>query len=236
MTDGPFNPLRIVIADDQTAVRDGLAIMLDLLPEITVVATAINGAEAIELVERLRPDALLMDLHMPVLDGIEATKRMATEHPEVAVVVLTTYADDQSILDALRAGARGYLTKNAGRADIARAIQGAVSGQSVLDANVQAVLLGITTTSTEGSGPPNDAALPDDLTTREAEVLSLIAQGLSNSDIASSLYLSTHTIKTHINRIFAKTGSRDRAQAILYAQKHGLTTLRPNDPRPGAPG
>ena len=224
MTDVGPTALRIVIADDQTVVRDGLAIMLDLLPEITVVGAAANGAEALDMVERLQPDALLIDLHMPVLDGIEATKRMATEHPEIAVVVLTTYADDRSILDALRAGARGYLTKNAGRADIARALQGAVSGQSVLDSDIQAALLGATATSVslDDTAAAGSKELPDDLTVREAEVLSLIARGLTNSDIASSLFLSPHTVKTHINRIFTKTGSRDRAQAILYAQEHGL--------------
>ncbi len=226
MTDVGPTALRIVIADDQTVVRDGLAIMLDLLPEITVVGAAANGAEALDMVERLQPDALLIDLHMPVLDGIEATKRMATEHAEIAVVVLTTYADDRSILDALRAGARGYLTKNAGRADIARALQGAVSGQSVLDSDIQAALLGATATSVslDDTAAAGSKELPDDLTVREAEVLSLIARGLTNRDIASSLFLSPHTVKTHINRIFTKTGSRDRAQAILYAQEHGLAT------------
>lgn len=226
MTDVGPTALRIVIADDQTVVRDGLAIMLDLLPEITVVGAAANGAEALDMVERLQPDALLIDLHMPVLDGIEATKRMATEHAEIAVVVLTTYADDRSILDALRAGAHGYLTKNAGRADIARALQGAVSGQSVLDSDIQAALLGATATSVslDDTAAAGSKELPDDLTVREAEVLSLIARGLTNRDIASSLFLSPHTVKTHINRIFTKTGSRDRAQAILYAQEHGLAT------------
>ena len=134
-----------------------------------------------------------------------------------------------SILDALRAGARGYLTKNAGRTDIARALHGAVNGQSILDSDVQATLLGI-------AGVPRSAKstiprlLPDDLTAREAEVLVLIGQGLTNRDIAASLYLSAHTVKTHINRIFAKTGAKNRAQAILYAQNHGLSNVGPTDP------
>jgi DNA-binding NarL/FixJ family response regulator len=226
MTDLPPEAIRIVVADDQTAVRDGLVLMLDLLPEITVVGAAANGAEAIVLAEEHHPDAMLVDLHMPVLDGIETTRRLTEEHPDIAVVVLTTYADDASILEALRAGARGYLTKNAGRTDIARALYGAVNGQSVLDRDVQATLLGI-------AGAPKSAdsratrPLPDDLTAREAEVLALIAQGLTNRDIATSLYLSAHTVKTHINRIFAKTGAKTRAEAILYAQNHGLSDIVP---------
>lgn len=221
MTDVAPEAIRIVVADDQTAVRDGLVVMLDLLPEISVVGAAANGIEALALADEHQPNALLIDLHMPVLDGIETTRRLTMEHPEIAVVVLTTYADDASILDALRAGARGYLTKNAGRIDIARAINGAVNGQSVLDSNVQATLLGI-------AGSPLDEKRsavrprPDDLTAREAEVLALIAQGLTNRNIADSLYLSAHTVKTHINRIFAKTGAKTRAEAILYAQRHGF--------------
>jgi DNA-binding NarL/FixJ family response regulator len=224
MTDIVPEAIRIVVADDQTAVRDGLVLMLDLLHEISVVGAAVNGVEALALADEHQPDAMLIDLHMPVLNGIETTRRLTVEHPEIAVVVLTTYADDASILDALRAGARGYLTKNAGRIDIARAINGAVNGQSVLDSNVQATLLGI-------AGSPHNAKptrpLPDDLTAREAEVLALIAQGLTNRDIASSLYLSAHTVKTHINRIFAKTGAKSRAEAMLYAQSHGLSTTSP---------
>jgi DNA-binding NarL/FixJ family response regulator len=226
MTDAPPEAIRVVVADDQTAVRDGLVLMLDLLPEITVVGAAANGVEALSLAEEHRPDAMLMDLHMPVLDGIEATRRLTATHPGIAVVVLTTYADDASVLDALRAGARGYLTKNAGRTDIARALHGAVHGQSVLDRNVQATLLGIAE-APKSATPITMRSLPDDLTAREAEVLALIAQGLTNRDIATSLYISAHTVKTHINHIFAKTGATTRAEAILYAQRHGLSGSGP---------
>ncbi|HXA32737.1 MAG TPA: response regulator transcription factor, partial [Acidimicrobiales bacterium] len=228
MTDVQAEAIRIVVADDQTAVRDGLVLMLDLLPGITVVGSAANGVEALVLAEEHQLDAMLVDLHMPVLDGIETTRRLTAGYPDVAVVVLTTYADDVSILDALRAGARGYLTKNAGRDDIARAIHGAASGQSVLDSHVQATLLGI-------AGEPKNASaiapqsLPDDLTAREGEVLVLIAQGLTNRDIAASLYVSAHTVKTHINHIFAKTGAKSRAEAILYAQNHGLGNAGPTE-------
>jgi DNA-binding NarL/FixJ family response regulator len=215
-------PLRIVIADDQTAVRDGLAIMLDLLPDITVVGAAANGAEAVELVAQHQPDAVLLDLHMPILDGVETTRRLAVDHPTVAVVVLTTFADDASVIDALRAGARGYLTKDAGRIDIARALHAAASGQTVLDHNIQAALLRATSAQPEPPAPSPQQPLPDGLTTREAEVLRLIARGLTNPQIADSLYVSTHTVKTHINRIFAKTQSQSRADAVKYASENLL--------------
>jgi DNA-binding NarL/FixJ family response regulator len=218
----PDRSLRIIIADDQTAVRDGLAIMLDLLPDIAVVGAAANGREAIELVAEQRPDVALIDLHMPVLDGIETTRRLSAEHPDVAVVILTTFADDTSIIAALSAGARGYLTKDAGRADIARALHAAASGQSVLDHHVQAALLRATAPppETPAAAAASQRPLPDGLTVREAEVLDLIAKGLTNPQIAEALFVSAHTIKTHVNRIFAKTGSRNRSEAIAYAREH----------------
>jgi DNA-binding NarL/FixJ family response regulator len=163
---------------------------------------------------------ILVDLHMPVMDGIEATRRLSAEHPGIAVVVLTTYADDTSILAALRAGARGYLTKHSGRADIARAIHAVASGQSILDPAVQATVL---EAAMAGPSRPTPAAeLPDGLTSREGEVLALIARGLSNGEIGATLFLSANTVKTHINRVFAKTGSKSRAQAIRYAHDRGL--------------
>jgi DNA-binding NarL/FixJ family response regulator len=223
--------IRIVIADDQRSVLDGLALMLGLLPGITVAAVAADGRQALAAVARHHPDVVLVDLHMPVMDGIEATRRLTAEHPGTAVVVLTTYADGTSVLAALRAGARGFLTKNAGRADIARAIAAAASGQSVLDAAVRATVL-----EAAGPGPArlaSPAALPDGLTGREGDVLLLIAQGVSNSEIAAALFVSANTVKTHVNRVFAKTGSTTRAQAVRYAHDHGLVG---GDPRPGRPG
>lgn len=221
MTDPSLRPsLRIIIADDQTAVRDGLAIMLDLLSDITVVGAAANGIEALDLITQHHPDVALVDLHMPVLDGIETTRRITAEHPEVAVVILTTFADDTSIMAALSAGARGYLTKDAGRVDIARALQAAASGQSILDRNAQDALLRASTSQSATPSPSPQRPLPDGLTAREAEVLELVAQGLSNPQIASALFLSAHTVKTHINRIFAKTGSSNRSEAMSYAREH----------------
>jgi len=155
---------------------------------------------------------------MPVLDGIEATRRLTEEHPEVAVVVLTTFADDDSILAALSAGARGYLTKNAGRQDIVRAIRAAAAGQSVLDREVQDRLLA----TVRARPKPAEQALPGDLTPREREVLALIGQGLPNRAIAEKLFVSEATVKTHINNLFAKADIRDRADAVRRAIAAGL--------------
>jgi DNA-binding NarL/FixJ family response regulator len=220
-------PLRIVIADDQASVREGLVLLLSGLPGIDVVGAAPDGERALALVAEHKPDAILLDLHMPVLDGIATTRRLTAEHPAVAVVILTTYADDESVLDALRAGARSYLTKDADRADIASALQAAAGGLSVLDPRVQATLLAAATSPARAAPASNPesvsrAAPPDGLTQREAEILALIAQGLTNLEIASSLSLSNHTVKTHISRIFAKTGSRDRVAAIGYARRHDI--------------
>ncbi|GAB3904481.1 response regulator transcription factor [Kibdelosporangium lantanae] len=202
--------LRIIVADDQASVREGLAIMLDLLPDITVVAQAANGREALDMVEEHAPDAILLDLHMPVLDGTETTRRLIREHPEVAVVILTTYADDTNVLETLKAGARAYITKDTDRADIAKTLHAAAAGLSVLGPQVQAALVNATGNK------------PDGLTAREAEILTLIARGLNNTEIAQSLFLSNNTVKTHINHIFAKIGARDRVAATKYAHRHNL--------------
>jgi DNA-binding NarL/FixJ family response regulator len=219
---GPPAPLRIVVADDQASVREGLVVLLGLLPDIEVVASAANGEEALELVADQRPDAILLDLHMPVLDGIETTRRLSERHPEVAVVILTTFADDSSILAALQAGARSYLTKDADRTEIAQALHGAAAGLSVLDPAVHATLLAAACRPGKPAWTRLSGDLPDGLTQREAEILSMIARGMTNPDIAAELYLSTHTVKSHINRIFAKTGSADRPAAIRYARDHDL--------------
>ena len=216
-------PLRVVVADDQASVREGLVLLLGGLPGIDVVGAAADGQQALDQVAEHQPDAILLDLHMPVLDGIGATRRLTAEHPGVAIVVLTTYVDDNSVLDALRAGARSYLTKDADRTDIARALQAAAGGLTVFDPRVHDLLLAAAAAPTQLAQPePSRPAPPDGLTHREVEILGLIARGLTNPEIADRLYLSSHTIKTHINRIFAKTGSRDRAAAISYAHRHHL--------------
>ena len=213
--------LRIIVADDQATVREGLVVLLGGLPDIEVLAAAADGEQALALVAEHQPDAILLDLHMPVLDGIETTRRLVVDHPQVAIVVLTTYLDDASVLDALRAGARSYLTKDADRKDIANALHAASDGLAVLDPRVRATLMNAAAPQPSASAA-EAVALPDGLTQREAEILGLIARGLTNPEISARLFLSSHTIKTHINRIFAKTGSRDRAAAIGYAQSHGL--------------
>jgi DNA-binding NarL/FixJ family response regulator len=214
-------PVRVLIADDQGLVREGLMTLLGTQDGIDPIASAADGEEAVALCDRHLPDVVLMDLRMPRLDGVEATRRIRAAHPQIEVVVLTTYADDASIMGALLAGARGYLTKDAGAAEIARAVQAAAAGQTMLDPAVQKALL-----AAAAAGRPEPASapadLPDELTPREAEVLRLIANGLSNGEIASRLVISEATVKTHVNHLFAKTGARDRAQAVHYAYQHGL--------------
>jgi DNA-binding NarL/FixJ family response regulator len=225
-------PVTVVVADDQSAVREGLVLLLGTLPGITVAGEAADGEAAVDLVAATNPQVVLMDLNMPRSDGVTATARITAEHPGTKVVVLTTYADDESIISALRAGALGYLTKDATRAEIGRAVVAAAGGQAVLDPAVQQRLLSAATRSPgpAEAPPPGRAAArsPDqappgaeDLTPREADVLRLIAAGQSNREIARTLFVSEATVKTHVNRIFAKTGSRDRAQAIRYAYTHG---------------
>ena len=220
-------PLRVVIADDQASVREGLVLLLDGLPGIDVVGAAADGEQALELVAEHQPDAILLDLHMPVLDGIGATRRLVAEHPDVAIVVLTTFADDTSVLQALHAGARSYLTKDADRIRIAQALHAAVGGLTVVDPSVHATLLAAATAASRREPAPAASAAtappPAGLTERELEILSLIARGLTNPEIAAQLFLSNHTVKTHIGRIFAKTGSRDRAAAIGYAHRHNIS-------------
>jgi DNA-binding NarL/FixJ family response regulator len=241
MTEAPGPaPIRVLIADDQRVVRDGLSMLVALIDDVEVVGAACDGAEAVRLAETHRPDVILMDLRMPDLDGIAATGLLRERLPAARVLVLTTYADEDAIVPALRAGAKGYLTKDASAEQIEAAIRAVHAGQTYLDPAVQERLVaavirspdpaGLTGTGTgagtgaasvtgAGSRPP-----PDGLTTREVEVLALLASGLSNAEIAQHLYLSHATVKTHINRIFAKTGARDRAQAVRYAYQHGLTT------------
>jgi DNA-binding NarL/FixJ family response regulator len=201
-------------------VREGLAMLLGLLPDVEVVGTAADGEEVLALAAELKPDVILMDLRMPRMDGVEATRRLRERDPAVKVVVLTTYADDRSVLDALRAGALGYLTKDAGAAEIQQALHRVAGGQAALDPAVQLHLVEAIADGTPSS--PAAAPLPDGLTPREAEVLTLIAAGLSNTEIAGRLVVSEATVKSHVNHMLAKIGARDRAQAVGYAYRHGL--------------
>jgi DNA-binding NarL/FixJ family response regulator len=217
--------IRVVVADDQTIVREGLVAILDLLPEVTVVGAAANGHEAIALVDEHAPDVVLMDLRMPGCDGAEATGRIRSSHPGTEVVVLTTYEDDESILAALRAGARGYLTKDATRGQIAQAIHAAAGGQAILSPAISDKLLAAATAQAPYGSPEAvpKLPLPDGLSPREADVLRLIAVGQSNREIAATLFVGEATVKTHINHLFAKAHIKDRAQAVQYAYRHGLS-------------
>ncbi|MGW2824607.1 response regulator transcription factor [Streptomyces sp. NPDC001443] len=221
MSDGTApKPARVVVADDQTVVREGIVMLLGLLPGIEVVGSAGDGDEAVRLVAELAPDVVLMDLRMPRCDGVEATRRIRSEYPGTHVVVLTTFADDDSLFPALRAGARGYLTKDAGGEEIVRAVHSVLSGDAGLAPSIQRRLLERLSEPEPAPAVPADA--PDGLTARETDVLTLIAEGLSNQEIARRLHVSTATVKTHINNLFAKTGLKDRAQAVRYAFAKGL--------------
>lgn len=209
--------IRVVVVDDQQAVREGLVALLGLLDDVDVVGSAGDGRRAVALLAETPADVVLMDLRMPELDGVGATRIIRRDHPETAVVVLTTYADDVSIADALRAGARGYLTKDAGRQEIAAALRSAAAGQAIFTAEVSDRLVAALDTR-----PTRPKTLPDGLTAREAEVLGLIARGLTNAEIAAELFIGEATVKTHINNVFPKIGARHRAEAVRYALTHHL--------------
>jgi DNA-binding NarL/FixJ family response regulator len=220
--------IRVLLADDQRVVREGLGTLLGLLDGIELVGTAADGEEAVALAGRHDPDVVLMDLRMPRVDGIEAIRRLAARGERPRAIALTTYADDASVLGALRAGARGYLTKDAGAEEIRAAVEAVARGEAALDPAVQHHVVAALSSGagTDAPSAPSGAAtepeLPDGLTPREAEVLGLIAAGLTNAEIAGRLVVSAATVKSHVNHIFAKAGVRDRAQAVVYAYEHGL--------------
>jgi len=212
--------IRVLLADDQRVVREGLGTLLSLLDGIELVGTAADGEEAVALALRFDPDVVLMDLRMPRVDGIEAIRRLAERGDRPRAIALTTYADDASVLGALRAGARGYLTKDAGADQIRAAVEAVARGEAALDPAVQHHV--VAALSEPLAAEPVAPELPDGLTPREAEVLALIARGRSNAEIAGDLFIGEATVKTHINNLFAKAGVRDRAQAVTYAFRHGL--------------
>jgi DNA-binding NarL/FixJ family response regulator len=243
--------VRVLIVDDQKVVREGLVMLISLLPGISVVGAAVDGDDAVRQAAGLRPDVILMDLNMPRCNGVEATRQLRRLQPGIAVIVLTTYSDDTWVFSALQAGARGFLTKDAGTEEIHRAITAVTAGHAQLDPAVQGRLLdalgsghafavsGLPGADEAGSrgadaeiqpAQPKPSRPPDELTMREAEVLAHIAAGLSNAEIASALFVSEATVKTHINHIFTKTGLRDRAQLVGYAFRHGLARPAGSEP------
>ncbi|MHB8451543.1 MAG: response regulator [Mycobacteriales bacterium] len=207
--------IRVLIADDQTVVREGIALLVGLLDGIEVAGVARDGEEAVTQAVELMPDVVLLDLRMPLLDGVAALARIRAEAPGVEVVVLSTYADEASVLGALRAGARGYLTKDATAAEIEQAIRDAARGRTRLDAVVGERLVELVS---QADGP----SAPQGLTSREAEVLQLIARGLTNRDIARTLVVTEATVKTHVNNLLRKLGVSDRAAAVALAYRWGL--------------
>jgi DNA-binding NarL/FixJ family response regulator len=206
--------IRVLIADDHPVVRAGLRDMLSAQPDLDVVAEAVNGAEAVSLVDRLRPRVVLMDLRMPEVDGVTAIARIKGEHPDVQVLVLTTYDSDADILPAVEVGATGYLLKDAPREELFQAIRAAAQGKPVLTSSVAARLM-------ERMRNPNVEAL----TSREIEVLKLVARGANNRQIAGQLYITEATVKSHLIRIYGKLGVEDRTSAVTKALEQGILRL-----------
>jgi DNA-binding NarL/FixJ family response regulator len=210
--------MKVIICDDQDIVRDGLELLLKLETDIQLVGVAADGAEAIELVKIWKPDLVLMDLKMPIMNGVDATREIKSACPEVKVLVLTTYGTDEWVFDAIRAGASGYLLKDSPREEVLKAIRGTAEGKAYIDPSVASKVLGEISSSKKKAA----TLITGKLTQREIEVLSLLARGLSNEDIAKQLFLSEGTVRNHIGSIVDKLGVADRTQAALIAIRHGL--------------
>ncbi|WP_020497361.1 response regulator [Sciscionella marina] len=219
--------IRVIVADDQQIIREGLVAVLDLMDDIEVVGSVCNGEEVLAMIAEAAPDAVLMDLRMPVLDGIECTKRITAEHPGITVLVLTTYVDDESIAAALHAGAKGYVTKDAGRDQIAAALRATAAGQATFDTAVsERLVAAFAAGCADGPAQPHEQNWPRaggaELTAREAQALELIAQGMSNAEIATAMLIGEATVKTHTTNLFGKLGVRNRSEAVRYYYRHGL--------------
>jgi DNA-binding NarL/FixJ family response regulator len=220
-------PVRVVLADDQEMVRAGLRMLLDFQPDLEVVGEAADGLQAVEVVTRTRPDVVLMDVRMPRCDGIEAARRIVAALPETAVVVLTTFDDDASLAEALRAGVSGFLLKVAPPEQLLHAVRTVAAGNGLLDPAV--TLRVIAASAAAPAADPAAAARLASLTQRETDVLRLVAEGLTNAEIAGRLYLGEATVKTYLSRMLAKLDLRDRVQAVAFAFRSGLVPLQPTD-------
>jgi DNA-binding NarL/FixJ family response regulator len=210
--------------DDQRLMREGLRTLLELEPDITVAGEAGNGQEGLDAYEALRPDVVLMDVRMPVLDGVEATRRVLARHPAARVIILTTFDDDEYVLEGLRAGALGYLLKDVGIAELAEAIHTVMGGGVLIEPSVaRKVVAELTRLRPSGAQPaPASHQLVEPLSERERDILRLVADGLTNRDIANRLYLAEGTVKNYVTNILGKIGARDRTQAALRARELGL--------------
>lgn len=210
--------MRVIICDDQAIIRDGLALLLNLEKDIEVVGLAQDGAAALDLAIQQQPDLVLMDLKMPGMNGIEATRQIRTRFPTMRVLVLTTYDDDEWVFDAIRAGAAGYLLKDMPRDEVIKAVRGTVAGKTFIDPTVAGKLLD----QVAGAAHQPASLITATLTRRETEVLRLLAQGCTNTEIATRLHLSEGTVRNHLSAIFAKLHVTDRTQAAIIAIQHGL--------------
>jgi len=210
--------MKIIICDDQAVIRDGLEMLLNLEKDMQVIGSASEGAEAIELVAQKQPDLILMDLKMPGTNGIEATREIRARFPQIKILVLTTYDDDEWVFDAIRAGASGYLLKDTPRQKIVEAIRGTIDGKSFLDPAVAGKLMN----QVASNQTQPESILAERLTERELDVLRLIAKGFNNSDIAAQLHLSEGTVRNHVSAILEKLGVSDRTQAAVIAIQHGF--------------
>jgi DNA-binding NarL/FixJ family response regulator len=217
-------PVRVVLADDQAVVRDGLGMLLSAADDLEVVATAADGTAAVEVVLAQRPDVALVDLRMPGLDGAQVTEAVRRDAPEVRVLILTTYADDDAVLPALRAGAAGYLTKDTTGEALLAAIRTVAAGGSVLDAAVQRRLVDLVGAPSPAAAPTTAGEVPEGLTAREIDTLRLVAEGLSNHQVASKLFVSEATVKTHVNHLISKLGVDGRPALVAWAWRHGVTS------------
>jgi DNA-binding NarL/FixJ family response regulator len=213
--------IKILICDDQDLVCEGLKAILGTDPELRVVGAANDGAEAIELIPSCQPDLILMDLKMPIMNGVQATRQIRQQYPKIEVLVLTTYDADEWVLDAIRAGARGYLLKDTPRDRLLIAIKEAAAGKTPVDPNVAGKLFAHVTQQTTAP----DTTIASQLSEREKEVLSLLAKGLTNAEIAARIYLSEGTVRNYVSSIFEKLGVEDRTQAAVLAIRYGLADL-----------
>lgn len=223
-----MNKIRVLLADDQDIIRTGLTIILNHQPDIDVIGQAADGTEAVELAQSLQPDVILMDIKMPRLNGIQATRQIVAALPKTQIIILTTYDTDDWVFDGIRAGAIGYLLKDTSGDNLAEAVRGALRGESQIDPTVaRKVLREFQQLTANRSAPPPVKIEPlERLTDREEEVIKLLAAGLANKDIAQQLSLSEGTVKNHISAILAKLHANDRTQAVLTALKRGLVDLK----------